>query len=266
VTWIGYPASTGLPAIDYRLSDAHLDPPGLNDAEYCEQTIRLPNCFWCYDPLTNEPRVNPLPALSGAPITFGCLNNFCKVNQEVLELWAQVLKVVPDSRLMLLSDPGSHRDQTLATLKRLGVEPARVEMVHRRPRREYLQLYHRIDIALDTFPYTGHTTTLDALWMGVPVVSRSGTRAVSRATLSVATNLGLENELIAKSAADYVCLARNLTEDLAELASLREKLRPSMEDSPVMDQASFARGMERSFRKVWQKWCGKGELSTGPGA
>jgi predicted O-linked N-acetylglucosamine transferase (SPINDLY family) len=188
------------------------------------------------------------------------------VNQEVLGLWAQVLKVVPDSRLMLLSDPGSHRDQTLATLKRLGVEPARVEMVHRRPRREYLQLYHRIDIALDTFPYTGHTTTLDALWMGVPVVSRSGTRAVSRATLSVATNLGLENELIAKSAADYVCLARNLTEDLAELASLREKLRPSMEDSPVMDQASFARGMERSFRKVWQKWCGKGELSTGPGA
>src|SRR6185437_8463626 len=142
---------------------------------YSEQSIRLPDSFWCYDPLTDGPPVNPPPAGTTGPITFGCLNNFCKVTDAVLDLWAQVFRSVPDSKLLLLAPHGSARARVKA---RLGLASDRVKFAAYQPRCDYLELYHQIDIGLDTFPYNGHTTSLDALWMGVPVISRSGATVV----------------------------------------------------------------------------------------
>ena len=154
VTWLGYPGTTGLRAIDHRITDPHLDPAG-SDNFYTEKSIRLPDSFWCYDPLTDHPLVNHPPASQSGHITFGCLNNFCKVTENVLKLWAQVLRSVPDSKLLLLAPPGASRARVKS---KLGLTSDRVEFVAYQPRAEYLKLYHRIDLCLDTFPYNGHTT------------------------------------------------------------------------------------------------------------
>src|SRR5262249_6646283 len=159
---------TGLSTIDYRFTDPYLDPPGLFDGAYAEESVRLPDSFWCYDPLTDQPGVNDLPALQNSSITFGCLNSFCKINDECLALWARVLQAVPQSRLLLLAPRGEARERVRARLQRLGVSAPRLEFADRERRQEYLKLYHRIDIGLDPLPYNGHTTSLDAFWMGVP--------------------------------------------------------------------------------------------------
>ncbi|MEO9113257.1 MAG: tetratricopeptide repeat protein [Lacunisphaera sp.] len=250
VTWLGYPGTTGVKAIDYRLTDPQLDPPGSDDF-YTEKSIRLPDSFWCYDPLTDEPSVNPLPAGITGPITFGCLNNFCKVTDAVLDLWAQVLRLVPHSKLLLLAPIGSARARVKA---RLGLGSDRVEFAAYQPRPDYLELYHRIDIGLDTFPYNGHTTSLDALWMGVPVISRSGSTAVSRAGLSLMTNLGLP-ELVAETNDQFVQIAIRLANDRNCLASLRAGLRERMQRSPLMDASRFATNMEAAYRFMWRNWC-----------
>ncbi len=175
VTFAGYPGSTGLTTIDYRLSDPYLDPPGADESLFSEKTVRLPHSFWCYDPLDcQDIPVNPLPALQQGFITFGCLNNFCKINANVLAIWAGVLKQVENSRLLLLSSPGSHCQHALEEFAREGIDPHRIEFVPPQSRRGYLQTYHRIDLGLDTFPYNGHTTSLDTFWMGVPVVTLVG--------------------------------------------------------------------------------------------
>src|SRR5262249_33437971 len=156
---------------DYRLTDPHLDPPGLNDSHYSEQSVRLPDSFWCYDPLERGIEAGPLPAAATGFVTFGCLNHFRKINDRVLALSARGLNTVPHSRLLLLADPGSHRTRAIETFQRVGVESSRIEFAPKSGRTEYLSRYHRIDIVLDTFPYNGHTTSLDALWMGVPVIT-----------------------------------------------------------------------------------------------
>src|SRR5208282_5422646 len=166
VTWLGYPGRTGIETIDYRLTDPYLDPPGLDDGNYSERSIHLPDTFWCYDPLSSEPAVNALPRAEKGFITFGSLNAFCKVNEQVLRLWAQVLRAVGGSRLKILCSEGSHRQAVMDLLQREGINPERIELVARRPWRQYFELYHDIDVGLDTFPYNGHTTTLDSLWMG----------------------------------------------------------------------------------------------------
>jgi predicted O-linked N-acetylglucosamine transferase (SPINDLY family) len=251
VAWLAYPGTTGMTAMDYRLTDPYLDPPDA-DAHYVEKSIRLPDTFWCYDPLTDQPPVNALPALSVGHVTFGCLNNFCKVNAGTLELWSQVLSAVPGSRLILLCPQGSHRPQVLEKLK---VQADRVEFVEFAPREQYLKRYHRIDIGLDTFPYNGHTTSLDSLWMGVPVVSMVGQRAVSRAGWSQSKNLGLAEELVGQRPQDFVRLAVGLAGDLPRLAELRSTLRQRMENSPLMDADRFARNVESAYRAMWRQWC-----------
>jgi predicted O-linked N-acetylglucosamine transferase (SPINDLY family) len=213
----------------------------------------LIDSFWCYDPREIEVEVNELPAKESGRVTFGCLNNFCKVNEPVLSLWARVLGKLKDSHLALLSRVGSRRQRTLEFLEREGVEAHRVEFVDFRPRREYLELYHRLDIVLDTFPYNGHTTSLDALWMGVPVVSLAGKTPVSRAGLSQLTNLGLP-ELVAHSEEDYVRIAGELAGDLPRLAQLRSTLRARMQTSPLMDAPRFARNVEAAYRWMWERW------------
>ncbi|MGD0390621.1 MAG: tetratricopeptide repeat protein, partial [Tepidisphaeraceae bacterium] len=256
-TFAGYPGSTGLDTIDYRLTDPYLDPPGLNDQFYSETSIRLPDSFWCYEPVVTELAVNPLPAQTAGHVTFGCLNNFCKVNEPVLRLWAQVLKTVDRSRLMILCPEGNHRQALQDLLQREGISPDRIELVAARPRLQYLELYHRIDLGLDSFPYNGHTTSLDSCWMGVPVVTLVGQTVVGRAGLSQLTNLGLP-ELIAQTPQQYVQIATDLAEDLPRLAELRRTLRPRMQASPLMDAPRFARNIEAAYRQMWRNWCAMG--------
>jgi predicted O-linked N-acetylglucosamine transferase (SPINDLY family) len=256
VAWLAYPGTTGLDTIDYRLTDPYLDPPEPGvDEMYVEKSLRLPATFWCYDALENTPpEVRPLPALANGYVTFGCLNNFCKVNDGVLKLWAQVMAGVADSRLVLLADEGSHREHTLKVLEDLGVSRPRVCFEAKRPRPDYLKLYQQIDIGLDTLPYNGHTTSLDSYFMGVPVVTLVGKTVAGRAGLSQLTNLGM-SELIGRTEAEFVTIAQRLAQDCTRLAQLRAGLRARMQTSPLMDSAAFARGIEAAYRQMWRHWC-----------
>jgi len=255
VSFAGYPGTTGLTTIDYRLSDPYLDPPGRDEAAYSEQTIRLPDSFWCYDPLDErDVSVHSLPALQTGAVMFGCLNNFCKINEEILALWAQVLRQVAGSRLALLTKPGAHRQRTAEFLSRQGVAPGRLEFLDHRARRDYLEMYHRIDLGLDSFPYNGHTTSLDSFWMGVPVVTLVGPTAVSRAGWCQLSNLGLP-ELAGQTPEEFVRIAVALARDLPRLAELRSTLRHRMERSPLMDAPRFARHIEAAYRQMWRAWC-----------
>jgi predicted O-linked N-acetylglucosamine transferase (SPINDLY family) len=261
-TFAGYPGSTGLSAIDYRLSDPYLDPPDMDESVYSERTIRLPDSFWCYDPLEGrEIPVNSLPARETGVFTFGCLNKFFKLNESVLALWARVLREVENSRLLILAQPGGHRRRTLDRLAREGIASTRVEFSPPQPRLEYLKLYHRIDLGLDSFPYNGHTTSLDSFWMGVPVVTLAGQTVVGRGGLSQLTNLGLP-ELIARTPEQYVRLAAELAGDLPRLAELRRTLRGRMEASALMDAPRFARNIEAAYRQMWRDWCAMGGNSS----
>jgi predicted O-linked N-acetylglucosamine transferase (SPINDLY family) len=258
VTWLAYLGTTGLATMDYRLTDPYLDPSEISDGSdervYCEQSIWLPDTFWCYDPLTTEQPVNALPAETAEEITFGCLNNFCKTTDGTLDLWAKVLTAVPKSRLLLLAPPGSPRQRVLDRLSHAGVAAERIEFVAKQSRADYLQTYHRIDIALDTIPYNGHTTSLDAFWMGVPVVTLVGQRVVGRAGLSQLCNLGLR-QLAAESADQFVRIAVDLASDLPRLSELRSNLRQRMSESPLMDAPLFAKNIEQAYRQMWRRWC-----------
>jgi protein O-GlcNAc transferase len=250
-TWLGYPGTTGMSAVDYRLSDPFLDPEWRTEDAYSERTLRLPETFWCYDPLSARPAAWELPARRAGHVTFGCLNNFSKVNDAVLGLWARVLAAVPGSRLVLLAPRGEARRRALGAL---GVDEARVEFADFLPRPAYLESFRRIDVCLDTFPYNGHTTSLDAFWLGVPVVTLCGQSAVSRAGLSQATNLGVP-ELVARSPEEFVRIATGLAGAPQRLEALRAGLRGRFTGSPLADGARFARGVEASYRQMWERWC-----------
>jgi predicted O-linked N-acetylglucosamine transferase (SPINDLY family) len=254
VSWLGYPSTTGMSAIDYRLTDPYLDPPGADDSCYAEQSIRLSDTFWCYTSPGDHPEVNSLPALTNGFVTFGCLSNFCKVNDRVLVLWAKVMGAVPQSRLLLLAPPGPARDRVLAVLRQEGIAESRVDFADRLPRERYLELYHRIDLCLDTLPYNGHTTSLDAFWMGVPTISLIGTTAVGRAGFAQLCNLGLP-ELAARTPQEFTAIAVGLAADLPKLAELRACLRARMRASPLLDGPRFARNIEHVYRDIWQRWC-----------
>jgi predicted O-linked N-acetylglucosamine transferase (SPINDLY family) len=255
-TFAGYPGSTGLQTIDYRLTDAYLDPPRLDDQFYSESSYRLPNSFWCYEPLGTRVEVNPLPAKTNGYLTFGSLNSFRKVNEPVLLLWAQVLKAVDNSRLIMLSPPGSHRRRALEFLLSKGVEGDRVEFVTQSGRSKYLEYYHRIDISVDTLPYNGHITSLDSIWMGVPVVTLIGKTVVGRAGVSLLTNVGLP-ELIAHTPEQFVQITSELAGNLNRLAELRATLRGRLESSPLMDAPGYTRDVESAYRQMWSTWCSR---------
>jgi len=254
VTWLGYPGSTGLETIDWRLSDPYLDPPGRDLAVYSERTWRLPDTFWCYQCPEGDLPVAPLPMLASGTVTFGCLNNFCKVNAPTIQLWSQVLARVPGSRLILMAPPGLARRQTLEAFQHGGIEAPRIQFVFRQPRDAYLKSYGEIDLALDTFPYAGHTTSLDGLWMGVPVISLYGDTCVSRGGLSQLSNLGLA-DLATDQPETFVDAAVRLAADPVRLGGLRAGLRPLMRRSPLTDAARFAVNMEKAYRAMWAGWC-----------
>ena len=257
VSFAGYPGSTGLSAIDYRLTDRHLEPSDAASEPDGERPIRIPS-FWCYDPLRSTAEVGPLPAASRGYVTFGCLNNFCKVNEAVVTAWSKILARVAESRLLILTPRGSHRERLVAGL---GVNPARVQFVEPCNTDQYLLHYRDIDLILDTFPYNGHTTSLDALWMGVPVLTLTGEVPVSRGGFSQLSNLGL-TELATTSVEEYEQLAVALAADLPRLARLRETLRPRMQQSVLMDAPRFAHEIEHAYRTMWMRWC---EARPSPG-
>jgi predicted O-linked N-acetylglucosamine transferase (SPINDLY family) len=254
VTFAGYPGTTGLTTIDYRLTDPYLDLPGEHDGWYTETSIRLPDSFWCFDSLGEEPAINDLPALSRGSITLGCLNTFCKVNAETLRSWAKIIQALDRSRLVMLTGAGSHRQRTLDLLAAEGIAADRVSFVGPRARPQYLQLYHDVDLVLDTLPYNGHSTSLDALWMGVPVVTQVGETVVGRAGVSQLGNLGL-GELVGATAEQFVTIAVALAKDLPRLRELRHTLRERMRSSPLMDAKRFTRSIEAAYRQMWRTWC-----------
>ena len=257
VTYLAYCGSTGLSAIDYRLTDPFLDPRHQNEADgkiYSEESICLPETYWCYRPPAEIGLCSTPPAVHTSRVTFGCLNNFCKVTGPALDAWAQLLGKVPASRLVIHARPGSHRDRVREFFARQGIAADRLTFADKLPVTKYLHLYDQIDIALDPFPYGGGTTTCDALWMGVPVVSLVGRTAVGRGGLSILSNLEL-TELVAWSVGEYAGIAAGLAGDLPRLAGLRSTLRERMRGSPLMDAPRFARNVEAAYRQMWRRWC-----------
>jgi predicted O-linked N-acetylglucosamine transferase (SPINDLY family) len=256
VSYLAYAGSTGLEAMDYRLSDSYLEPPDEIGSAANEQTARLRGTYWCYRAREGCPAVSALPALERGRITFGCLNNFCKVNDRVLELWATILQAVPKSQLLLHAHEGKHRQHVLDRMAAAGIASDRVTFAAFAKGEKYWDLYRYIDVALDTFPFAGGTTTCDALWMGVPVVSLAGKTAVGRAGLSLLSHIGLA-ELVGKTEADYAAIATKLSTDLSRLGDWRQTLRPRMAASPIMNAGQFARDVEETYRAMWRRWCGK---------
>ena len=254
VTYLAYCGTTGLKTIDYRLTDRYLDPPGSDTSCYSEQSIRLPETYWCYRPMAEAPQVSRLPSSLSGLVTFGSLNNFCKVTRPTLVAWIRLLQSIPESRLILHTRQGAHREELLGCFERQGISRQRLILIDWLNAAQYFRLYEQIDVALDPFPYGGGTTTCDALWMGVPVVSLAGQTAVSRGGLSILSNLGLA-DLVAFDVDDYVEIARKLAVDLPRLREFRGNLRDRMQTSPLMNEPRFARHIEAAYRDMWRRWC-----------
>ncbi len=258
ITYLGYPSSTGLTTIDYRITDNSVDPEGKTDSFNAEQLIRMPNSYFCYRPDNDSPPINPLPALKKKQITFGSFNNYAKLNADILAIWAQILQQVPEAKLLLkarsLNDPDT-RQRLKQQLTALGIDSGRLILANYTDSTvAHLKYYHQIDIALDSYPYHGATTTCEALWMGVPVVTLVGERQASRMGLSILSALGL-TELIADKPAEYINISVKLANNRSYLQELRTGLRHKMQTSPLMDDKSFTRHLEKIYRQVWKKWC-----------
>jgi predicted O-linked N-acetylglucosamine transferase (SPINDLY family) len=244
-------------AMDYRLTDIHAEPPGMTEQFNVEQLWRLPEMFCCYRPNDNSPDVigHP-PAEDNGYVTFGCFNNFSKVTDQVIALWAKVLDKVTASRLMLeingIDNP-VFRSETESRFAKLGIPVERLILIPRKKGNQYV-LYNRIDVALDPFPCNGGTTSLDTVWMGVPFITLAGRHFSSRLGVTVLTNAGL-SELIAQTEADYVNLAVDLALDPARLKNMRDGLRERVRLSPLMDAQRITTHMEQAYRGMWQRWC-----------
>ncbi|MDP9175148.1 MAG: tetratricopeptide repeat protein [Planctomycetota bacterium] len=258
MTFFGYPDTTGLSTVDYRLTDAYADPPGLTENLHSEQLLRLPNCFLCYTPAPYGPSVSPLPASKTGYLTFGCFNGRLKISDQAIKLWAQILRQIPRARLLLKSqsfaEPAA-RHFLVNQFTCEGVTADRLDL------REWLsssdepaRLYDEIDIALDTFPYNGTTTTCQAMWMGVPVVTLAGTTHVSRVGVSLLSNLGL-TQTIARTEQQYVEIAMKLAGDIPNLGRLRASMRQQFLRSPLADAPRFTANVEKAYRTAWKTWC-----------
>lgn len=251
ISYPGYPNTTGLSTIDYCLVDADRDPPGAEEL-YTERLIRLEPTSQCYEPTDQQLPVGLPPHERTGRITFACLNKAIKVNSEVSAVWARALNLVPDARLILLSNEGGER-RLVEEFGRNGVGAERLEFVGRLPRSEYLALHDRIDVNLDPWPYNGHTTLLDGLWMGVPSVVLEGRARVSREGSAAMRLMGLSS-LVAESAEEYALIATRLACDLPTLRELRRTLRDRLKASPLMDACGLVRRIEAAYRRCWSAW------------
>lgn len=260
VSWLGYPATAGMVQIDCRLTDDHADPIGPADEFHCEELIRLPDGFHCYAPAPDAPEVSEPPVARTGQITFGSFNNFLKLSPACLDAWADILQAVPSSRLLLKSGALNFekpRGRLHARFADRGIDPGRVQLHGWIPRDEQpLSLYGEVDIGLDTFPYNGTTTSFEALWMGVPLLTLVGERHAARVGSSILTHLGY-GELVAHSVPDYVDRAVMLANDQARIAEYRRKLRPDLAKSAFCDGNRFASAVEKAYRDVWMEMCRK---------
>lgn len=259
-TYLGYPNTTGLDTVDYRITDAVADPPGRTDKRHSEKLIRLPDCFLCYRAPEGAPDITGLPALTSGHITFGSFNNRAKITKKTVEVWSEILRKLPDSELVIkaksLSDLQT-KDQLLGLFAGQGIKQGRICVLgFTESKKDHFELYNTIDIALDTFPYNGTTTTCEALWMGVPVIALKGDVHVSRVGLSILSCIGLE-ELTGDSPDEYIAKSIELAEDIERLRHLRHNLRTMMQRSPLMDAAGFTRNLEHEFRTAWKIWSSK---------
>ncbi len=256
-THLGYGSTTGLSTVDYRLTDEIADPP-TETRRHSEELFYLPSGIFCYSPPANCPPVGPLPCSALGHVTFGSFNNAAKIGPAVIDVWAELLHAVPESRLMMknysLTDEAT-AEQYRNRFAERGISADRLDLCGQSPSlREHFDHYGRIDIALDSFPYAGVTTTCESLWMGVPVVTLRGDHYVGRCSASLLSRIGCD-ELIAESTGDYLRIACELAANPERLAAARRSLRQTMAASPVCDAATAARELEECYRQMWQRWC-----------
>lgn len=259
ITYLGYPNTTGLAAMDYRFTDARADPEGDADRFATEKLVRFAPTAWAYAPPADAPTCEAAPREPGAPVTFGCFNTLSKITDGMLQTWARVLAAVPDSRLLLKGaglDEAAVRERYAARFARLGLPLERVELLGRTiDTASHLAVYRRVDVALDTFPYHGTTTTCEALWMGVPVVTLAGDRHMSRVGVSLLHAAG-HPEWIAEGADAYVRIAVELAGDREKRAALRIGLREELGRGPLLDHAAQSARFGAALRACWVEWCG----------
>ncbi|HEX8521460.1 MAG TPA: tetratricopeptide repeat protein [Tepidisphaeraceae bacterium] len=269
LSYLGYPDTTGLCAMDYRVTDIWADPPQRaadDDPFYVEQLIRLNRCAWCYRPPDAAPEVDRSARADADSITFGSFNNLAKLSPEIIAVWADLLRAVPASRLLLKSrglEDASIRHRFVEAFTSHGIDASRLLFEgHVSSLRDHLAAYNRISVALDTFPYHGTTTTCDALWMGVPVVTLSGDRHVSRVGASLLHAVELD-DLVAPAPADFIHAAAELARDHHRLTLLHDSLRDRMRNAPLTDGPSLARAVEAAYRTLWRRWCDQRQKAGG---
>ncbi len=254
-SWLGYFATTGVSEIDYFIADKWTVPKS-EEEHFTEKIWRLPETYWCFSQPVENTYIDCLPALRNKFITFGCFNNLSKINSSVISLWSRILNELPNSKLLLKNKQLSDlkmRESTLSSFSKYGIYNDRIIMEGFTPRAEYLESYNRVDIALDPFPYPGGTTTIEGLWMGVPIITKKGNRFLSHAGETIANNAGLQN-WIAKSDDDYVEKAITNSSDFDQLNKLRLNLRSQVISSPLFDAERFSRAFEEALWGMWNKW------------
>ncbi len=248
ITYLAYCAGTGLRTMDFRLTDGFIDPPFAGEGQAFERPLRLES-YWCYAANEHAAALAPLPAVKNGHVTFGSLNYFSKVNDDVLALWSRVLAAVPGSRLALHVRGASRFDHVRNFMAARGISAQRLHLIPRLTEEDYFAQYARIDIALDPFPFAGGTTTLDALYMGVPVITRAGAQTYARGGVSILSNLGNGAEnWIAADDGQYIQKAAALAADVPALQKWRESLRARLQHSILMDAPRFARSIEAAYR------------------
>jgi protein O-GlcNAc transferase len=266
VAWLGYAGTTGLPTVDWRITDSFIDPPGATEAFNSERLMRLPRTQWVYQPPESSPAVNELPAKAHGHITFGSINRLDKFSPRAIELWSHVLSGVPTASLAIkargVDDPPTQQLLRDAFAVH-GVEPTRLRFSGFSDMAGYLRFFHEIDVVLDTYPFAGGTSTCHALWMGVPVITRAGRTAVSRVGVSVLNNVAL-SEFVAESDEMFVRIATRCASDVERLATIRTGLRERMSTSALCDAAAFTRDLEAAYLQMWQAWLSGSDLLSKP--
>jgi len=260
ISWLGYPDTTGLTGIDYRITDSWTDPPGQTEAWHSEILLRLPHGFLCYRPPADCGPVTQPPVTTGKPLTFGSFNALPKTTRRVVALWSSILTALPDARLILKNksflDPGT-RQRYQQLFMAHGIDPDRLDLLGWVSGvNAHMGLYGKIDIALDTFPYNGTTTTCEALWMGVPVLTQEGRAHVARVGASLLARIGLR-DWITQDADEYVQRAVEFAQQPGNLATIRKDLRGRIKASTLSDGPGFARDMEQAYRSIWAEWCAR---------